>query len=359
MTSNKYSIHKIAWFHDKIAALRDKKVTAPIYVRVKPTNRCNHDCFFCVYKASFSGMHELSPDRESDYVGKVAELPTEKLMELLEDFHAMEVKAVTYSGGGEPLMHPGIVQVMQKTLDYGIDLSIITNGQLLQGDRAKVLAHAKWVRVSVDYTNAQEMHKHRNVPERMFDALLKNLSDFSALKDPGCDLFLNYIVHKGNCEGLLQAAHLFKKHGVENVRFSPMWCPNIQEYHAPIKDMVEEQLAAAQTLCNAKFSVNTTYDLTSSAHSIHRGYHTCFFMQIVPVVAADANVYACHNKAYDAKGMIGSVADRRFVDLWFSSETKEFFRTLDPTKVCQHQCANDAKNLLIHQIMEAHGDNFV
>ena len=81
-------------------------------------------------------------------------------------------------------------------------------------------------------------------------------------------------------------------------------------------------------------------------------------MQIVPVVAADYNVYACHNKAYDAKGKIGSIADRRFKDLWFSPEAKTFFEQLDPTKVCQHQCANDEKNLLIHDIMGAQ-DNFV
>lgn len=358
MSSNKYSIHKIAWFPEKLESFRKGTVTAPIYVRVKPTNRCNHDCFFCVYKASFSGMHELSPDRETNYVGKVAELTTDKLLEIVEDFHTMGVKATTYSGGGEPLMHGGIVRVMERTLELGIDLSIITNGQLLLGDRAKILGKAKWVRVSVDYQNAEQMHQHRNVPERMFEALLKNLKEFSALKDPGCNLFLNYIVHKGNFSGLLDAAHLFKEHGAENVRFSPMWVPGIQEYHAPIKEVVETQLKAAQALCNDKFSVNTTYDLTSSAHSTKRGYHKCLFMQIVPVVAADGNVYACHNKAYDAKGMIGSINHQRFADLWFSDETKKFFETLDPTVACQHQCANDEKNVLMHDILSAH-DNFI
>ena len=358
MSSNKYSIHKIAWFPEKLESFRTGAITAPIYVRVKPTNRCNHDCFFCVYKASFSGMHELSPDRETDYVGKIAELPTSKLMELLDNFHEMGVKAVTYSGGGEPLMHPNIVQIMERTLELGIDLSIITNGQMLQGDRARVLGKAKWVRVSVDYQNAAQMHEHRNVPERMFEALLKNLKDFTRSKDPTCNLFLNYIVHKGNCDGILDAAKLFKECGAENVRFSPMWIPGIQEYHAPIRDKVVAQLQAAQAICNEKFSVNTTYDLTSSAHSTQRGYHKCFFMQIVPVVAADGNVYACHNKAYDAKGMVGSLAQQSFKQLWFSPETKAFFEQLDPTKVCGHQCANDEKNLLIHDIMSAH-DNFI
>jgi radical SAM protein with 4Fe4S-binding SPASM domain len=313
----------------------------------------------CAYKSSFSGMHELSPDRESTWDGPVAELPTAKLLEVLDDFRDMGVKAVTYSGGGEPLMHPAIVTVMERTLELGIHLSIITNGQLLMAERAKTLGRAKWVRVSVDYQNAQQMHEHRHVPERMFGALLNNLQNFARLKQPQCDLYLNYIVHKGNCESLTEAARLFFEVGVENIRFSPVWTPDFQAYHAPIRARVEQQLLEIRQSLRLGQTVNTTYDLASSAHSIERGYHRCFFMEMVPVVAADGNVYACHNKAYDAKGMIGTIRDKRFKALWFSPEAKEFFKTLDPTVMCRHQCANDGKNLFIHQLLASHGDNFV
>lgn len=357
-TTNKYSIHKIAWHSGKLQSLRDGKVTAPIYVRVKPTNHCNHSCFFCVYRASFSGMHELSPDREENWEGPVNQLPAEKLWELLDDFKEIGVRAVTYSGGGEPLMHPAICKTMRHTLDLGIDLSIITNGQLLQGERAEVLGHAKWVRVSVDYHTPEQMAKFRSVPERNFQALLENLKSFSISKSQGCDLFINYIVHKDNFTGLLYAAKLYKDHGVDNVRFSPMWVPGFQDYHAPLKAEVERQLQAAQSLCNGSFTVNSTYDLESSTHSLHRGYSKCHFCQVVPVVAADGNVYACHNKAYDPKGLIGSIRDRKFSDLWFSEEARKSFNRIDPNKDCRHQCAADEKNILINDILAAH-DNFV
>lgn len=301
----------------------------------------------------------LSPDRESDWEGKIAELPTAKLKEVLNDLKEIGVKAVTYSGGGEPLMHPGIVQVLDYTQALGIDLSIITNGQSLTGERARALRHAKWVRVSVDYNDAKQFSAHRNMPEHLFEAILKNLKAFSEQKSPDCDLFVNYIVHKGNYEGLVEAAQLFKEHGAENVRFSPMWTPGFKVYHALIQFPVEKQLRQIQKMCDEKFTVNTTYDLTSSANTSHRSYHKCLFTQVVPVVAADANVYACHNKAYDEKGKIGSIANKRFKDLWFSDEAKTFFDTLDPIRDCQHQCANDGKNLLMHQIMNAAGDNYI
>ena len=62
-------------------------------------------------------------------------LDKNKLFEILDDFKDLDVKAITYSGGGEPLLYPYITEVLKKTKDNGIDLSIITNGQLLKDDK--------------------------------------------------------------------------------------------------------------------------------------------------------------------------------------------------------------------------------
>ena len=60
-------------------------------------------------------------------------MPKAKALELIEDLATMGTKAVTFSGGGEPLLHKDIVEIMTKTVSSGLDLSIITNGQLLAG----------------------------------------------------------------------------------------------------------------------------------------------------------------------------------------------------------------------------------
>ena len=361
MRQNKYSDFKIVAFPEKLKSFAEGKITAPIYVRVKPINLCDHSCFFCAYSTGFrkgdrenhiqSGMHEDMHERDV--------MPTEKMMEILEDFRDIGVKAVTYSGGGEPLLHRDIVEIMRRTLDYGIDLSIITNGQMLVKRRADVLSHAKWVRVSIDYTNAEQMSASRNVPEKNFQMILDNLAGFARIKDKSCDLAVNYIVHRDNYKGIARFAKVLKGCGVENVRFSPMWIPDFVAYHSPISDAVNDELALAADLVDDSFSMNTTYKIDASAHSPHRAYHRCFFMQTVPVIGADQVVYACHNKAYDNSGAIGSIKNQRFRNLWFSDEAKEVFDGLDAEKRCRHQCANDHKNILIHQMLDASTDNFV
>lgn len=363
MPANKYSNLKIFGFPEKLQSYRDGRITAPIYVRIKPINRCNHACHWCVY----SDGTKRSKDRPDKHLqahmhadmdeGSV--MPREKGLELLNDLADIGTKAVTFSGGGEPLLHRNIAEFLGLSLERGLDLSIITNGQLLSGERASLLAQAKWVRVSMDYTCVEQMVASRNTAERAFTDVLKNMEEFASMKDSGCDLGINFIVTRDNHEGLVDFSRRMKDLGVGNIRFSPVYTDGFQAYHGPIKERVEEQLRLAQTICDDEFTINTTYDLDSSSKKPVRKYSRCYVMQNNPVVGADLGVYACHNVAYAAHGLIGSIATRKFSDLWFSDEAKAVFDGLNPCKVCLHECANDAKNLLYHELVNANFDNFI
>ena len=360
MHNNKYSDYKIFSFPEKIRSFKEKKVSPPIYVRVKPTNRCNMDCWWCIYsdtnrKKGEGEREHLETNMHSDMI-EADSIPISKMNEILDDFSKMGVKAVTYSGGGEPLFYKDIVNVMQKTIDLGLDLSIITNGELLSGDRASVLANSKWVRVSMDYTNQEQMTSFRRVKAGSFDRVMNNLSNFSKIKNPDCDLAVNYIVHRDNCDDLVSFASKLKECGVENVRFSPMWTPNLQDYHFPIVQKVNRQLDEISEIVDDTCSVNSTYAIES--HADQRPYSKCYYMQIVPVIGADQNIYACHNKAYDSSGKIGSIKDSSFEAIWLASSA--YMNNFDPTEACNnHQCSNDNKNIIINDLVNSSMDNFI
>ena len=145
--------------------------------------------------------------------------------------------------------------------------------------------------------------------------------------------------------------------GINNIRFSPVWTPDFYDYHKDIMNEVRELLnTARQQFSSDTFFVYDSYNISSMARP--RCYHKCYFMQIVSVIGADLNVYNCHNKAYDETGKIGSIKDQKFSDLWFLEETKKYFEEFDGM-TCKHQCANDKKNIFIHEIINSYGDNYV
>jgi MoaA/NifB/PqqE/SkfB family radical SAM enzyme len=350
---NKYSNLKLVKHRDKLNSILSGTVTAPVYVRIKPTNRCNHDCFFCVYKASYAFMHESMVKRD--------ELSKEKLFEILDDFKNIGVKAVTYTGGGEPLIHPNIIEVMQKTLDNGIDLSIITNGQKLSGEKAEILSKSKWVRISMDYCDAEGFKTSQRGSERMFLEIIENIKNF-VKREHTCDIEVNFIITKENHLKLKDSAKLLKDLGIDNIRYSPVWIKEIEGYHDKIKNVVIQSLQEIkEELNDEKFKIYSSYNEYSvSDKATHRLYTKCPYMQIVPAVGADQVVYNCHNQAYSEKGIIGSIKDRKFSEMWFSNETAGYFKSFNPQINCEGiQCAADTKNIFYNDLIDTSPDNFI
>lgn len=345
---NKYSNCKIAWFNYKLNALHDEIVTAPICIRLKPTNKCNHNCRFCVYKPDVSKMH--------DTANRTDTIPVGKLMEIVNDMARMGVKAVTLSGGGEPLFHPAAAALLEFILDAGLKLSIITNGQNMNGEIAWRLCRAKWIRVSMDYCTADMMAKSRGLSPFHFEEMENNVRWMAEHKSPGTDLTANYIITKENCESLYDAADMMQDWGFDIIRFSPVWMPNFVEYHDPIKDEVLKQLARIRDTFK-DVAIYHSYNITND--QFRHAYQRCYFSEIVPVIAADQNVYACHNKAYDPTGLLGSIKEQSFRQMWLSEQTRNRLREIVPMRDCNHQCANDAKNKFIQDIMLGYGDTFV
>ena len=341
MEETVYNNSKLAFHKSKLESFIEGNIMAPIYVRVKPTNYCNHHCFYCAYDSWNPIVKEQ---------GRNAQLPLAKMMEILSDFKEMGIKAVTYSGGGEPLVYPHIVEALEKTLEYGIELSIITNGQKLKNQRAELLKQAQWVRVSLDSCNAQTFSKTRRVPESWFYDLTNNLKSFAMIKPTSCELGINFVVQENNKDQVYSSIKLFRELGVDHVKITPRHILETSKKDFEIsKDDVTNQIEKARQEFS-DFRIYDSYDNDFNLINM-RTYTQCYIMQTIPVVGAVGDVYFCHDKAWRGEGVLGSIKNQSFKELWFSSETKIKFKEFNPKKECKHRCTNDSKNIIIGKIL--------
>ena len=97
-----YSNLKIFHFDSKLKDLLSGTVSPPLHVRLKPRNKCNHSCFYCCYRTNKLYLG-------SELFNEADEIPWIKMGEIINDFKEMGIKAVTFSGGGEPLSYSHIV----------------------------------------------------------------------------------------------------------------------------------------------------------------------------------------------------------------------------------------------------------
>jgi len=345
--SSEYSDLKIAWYPEKLKSFVDGTILSPISVRVKFHNGCIHDCWYCCYNSEYSGMHTTMNRNDS--------IPREKMLEILKDFKDMGVKSVIASGGGEPLIYPYIEEALSKILEYGIHLAVITNGQKLQGKVAELLGNADWIRVSLDYCTPEMFEQIRRRPKELFYEIKQNLRNFAKTKSPSCDFGVNCVVHEFNRNALYDIAKFCKELGVENIRFSPLWNPDLVNYHKDSLESVLEQIERAKKdLADDRFKIFDSFaSVFDSGGLSERKYHKCYVMQTTPAIGADQNVYFCHNKAYDESGLLGSIKNQSFKELWFSQETRKKFKNFDPSKSCKHQCSSEGRNLVIQAILDS------
>lgn len=349
-----YSQLKIFYHPEILKHLLEGERCNPVYIRIKPTNKCNHNCNYCHYRNSYLDLDEYNPNDE---------IPREKMLETVRCMKELGVKAVTFSGGGEPLLYPYIEETMQAVLDVGIDLSIITNGSMLNGRKAELLAKAKWVRISIESVNDDEYCAIRGIKKGSFDLLCENIEKFAGIKDKNCELGVNMVVTKENHKQVKDMAYLMKKLGVNHVKFAPLITNETRNYHKDFKDEVTQELMQLQReLDDEEFRIINLYtaDFTDSV-VFKREYSECPIKEFICVIGANQKVYYCHDKAYLSDGCIGDISRQTFRNLWQSGETAELFRKFDAITVCRQHCVYDSRNKIINSFlnMDRNHINFV
>ncbi len=344
----RYSPLKVFHFPDKLASLpRDNpEIRPPLHIRIKPTNACSHRCRYCAYRAP-----DLQLGRDMD---ERQFIPKEKMLEIVDDLVAMDVQAVTFSGGGDPFCYPFLKEAAERLAESGIQFAALTNGARLAGDVAALFAQsAAWLRISMDGWDAQSYARYRSVDEDEFDRVIGNIKRFRAMGG-ACRLGINLVVDRENAPHVFDFIGMAKDLGADSIKVSPCVISDRSgdnnAYHRPFFDEVNAQIARAKQAFGAMpFEIYHAYHDQQTAFD--KPYTWCPYLQILPVIGADMRVYTCQDKAYNREtGLVGSIEHERFRDFWMSDKAK-FFK-VDPSRDCNHHCVADAKNRLVLEYLD-------
>jgi len=346
-----YSNLKFLRYGDRLAALADRRLVAPVHVRIKPINRCNHNCWYCAYRADNLTLGEGM--RLDDRI------PTAKMFEIVDDLVGMGVQAVTFSGGGEPLLYKELPQVVERLAAGGVKVAALTNGSNLKGAMADAFArHGTWLRVSLDAWDDDSYVASRGAPAGAFTKLIANLRAFAA-RDTACVLGISLIVGKANHARIADLCARLKDAGVNHVKISGAVVSNDvgqnNLYHARIAEETARQIAAAKSLDDHRFTIVDHYHELEGRFD--KDYHSCPFLQFLTVIGADSRVYSCQDKAYTEGGLLGSIAERSFKEFWYSPENHTRLYGIDPSRSCRHHCVAHQKNVVLSEFLSTDTDH--
>jgi len=110
----------------------------PISAQLIITNRCNLRCVFCVNQKKI----------DSNY--RSLEMSTKVAKSTIKCLSDLGVKGVEFTGGGEPLLHPDVEDIIRYAIDLGITPALVTNGIKLSSVSKDILENLDWIRVSIN-----------------------------------------------------------------------------------------------------------------------------------------------------------------------------------------------------------------
>lgn len=283
-----------------------------------PTNRCEQKCAGCEY----GNCHGRD----------AAEIPGDRLIELIPEAYQLGVLAALISGGGEPLLHPQIATALEKAKDLGMLVGIFTNGQALDEDLAAVIADsANFIRVSLDAATAETYSRVRGVPERVWSEVWQRIGLLqTAGQRSGLEISAKYLVRASTIEEIPEFFGVALDHGVSDIHFKPL--------RSGEDEPLGDQLRRAQQLIEqskARYPQARVHGGMSISHPTM----PCWISPFRVVINAFGDVCLCNywNHRRDTH-CFGNILHRPLSEVWFSEEHRAALASIDQVGCDRFDC---------------------
>lgn len=150
MTSSLYSFTSASSFPAKLLGKAGvlKHRFPPFHIQLNLTNACQLRCSYCSCKDRDRAL-SMDMDTLKD--------ATKRLVE-----HG--ARAVTITGGGEPLLHPRFDEFVNLLKSYELELGLVTNGIAMRSWPRELYAEFSWIRVSFDSERDELPDLYAGVP---------------------------------------------------------------------------------------------------------------------------------------------------------------------------------------------------
>lgn len=327
--------HKLIYHPQRVADWLEGKDIFPIYVEVGLAASCMHRCIYCAF----------------DYLKYRGPLIGETFLKIvLEQAAEMGLKSVMFAGEGEPLMHPGIVEIISYSKMHNLDVALTTNGVLFNEKVAlNALPFLSWVRFSLDAPSVDTYRRiHRCHPSH-FERVIHNITRAVELKRKlrcECTIGVQALLLPQNRDQMVALADLARDLGADYLTVKPFskhpssLCDCNIDYSHELQ--LEEQLRQCSTdNFSVIFRAHTMLKLSEERH-----YKECLGLPFVTYIDASGDIYACSAFLGNKDFVYGNIYNENFPAIWEGEQRQRVLKRVAEmgVKGCREVCRLDEIN---------------
>lgn len=307
---------KIFYHPEQIVAYKKRQRPFPVTIEIDLTNKCNHKCSFCFY------AEHISNDRST--------LDINVLQQTIAKASKIGTKGISFTGGGEPMLHPDFAKISKFTKSQGIDCGLITNGSLIEKYQEVLIDNFTWIRISLAGGDEEAYYKVQGV--RQFGKIISNIQSLSELKkakNSNLNIGIRVLVTPQNINSLRHLAHLLKETEINYIQFAPdMFTSDDGLFwnQASTKDIFNE---VETILAHTRIMLLTAGYLQ---HQNNLAYcQDCYAHYFQIAITAEGNVLYCKNSRGESEFIIGNINQATIEQIWDSQKNKSLESYIKPS----------------------------
>lgn len=348
---------KVLWHTDRINQLQTSgQTTAPINVEIDLSNRCSHGCSWC----HFAYTHTKGPlaGKRNKPEGAVLGgdlMSVELAYNILRQLAQAGVKSVTWTGGGEPTLHPHFTDIIEFAATLGLDQGLYTHGGHITQALAEVIKkRLTFVYVSLDECTP-EAFKHSKGVAR-FGNVLSGINNLVTAKG-NATVGVGFLLHPANCKDIDAMVGLGKELGVDYVQFRPIINYDQAAPGQLVSDVqwTNDAINGLRKYAGDSFVFSDTWRFEMYRDWAGHGYKTCNWAAMQTVITPNGKVWRCTNKREHPDALLGDLSVETFADAWR--------RSGGPCQVndkCRVMCRGHISNITLDAVLtEPKHGNFI
>lgn len=301
---------------------------APFYVTVDITSRCNLQCLCCLFHSP--ALNVTSGDDQA-----IKDIPYSLFEMLCNDLKIMGTRQIIICGEGEPFLHPRLFDLISTAKNKGFQVTLFTNGTLLDELRVKSLIDSGLDILKVSLWASSPDEYEKNYPKdnpanfkKVIDSL-KLLAYFKREKKnnlPFVDLC--YPINLYNFQSVDTLIDLAYTIGCNSLSFSPFYSRRRKFDLFDLSSVGKKSLHPSLSLMKKRLdalSIHHNINQTLLRYKVGEavwGKLPCYIGWLHATIKMDGTVFPCCRCSLT----MGNINKNRINEIWNDTAYRTFRR---------------------------------
>ncbi len=342
-----------------VGLLASKKIkrslAGPFHGSIVATYKCNLRCPMCYL---WKGPGEYDKQNKK-------ELSTEEMKKVIDDFAAIGTAGIGFTGG-EPMLRPDMIELIQYTNKRGMVSHVSSNGWVVAVEsiaRKIVESGLDAIGFSVDgaFATTHDRIRGKGSHERVLKAIDNVIKLRSELKKK-IKVVVVCVVSNYNVDELVDLVRILKEHGVDHISFMPFHDvglltfgkENSQDFKV-VHEKIERLNKAVDKLVDIKKGTKDIENSLAYLRLFKRAFSeeklpiSCYAGYATLCIGAYGDIYPCFPRLEGEINKVPNVREMSIKEYWHSNEIKKERDNIEKCRECYWNNQTEI-NLLFHPL---------